>query len=1605
VIRALIAAVVVASAPVHAGNPSAVLVAQPVRAPVDPAAVSASEPYVPASVPEVTGEVSVSPDRGAALWLDPLDVVVVHHAKGAKLSFARIVGVAGTRASIVEAGSPASAEQTYLTQPAGRGDVWLISAAAPATIRVERPLVRSGRAAWEVTQRALLAWVDAGGVRPELPIVDGSGALSAQLDADAAIGGALEEHAKSDAVRTAVRAWRKAGVVAGVTAVRPFVAPQLALASLDDLDGTSGAITVPDPESSAPRPYQRVRGPRTINVELAGPGALRVELRGILPASDANATLAMTAPPAVSLAISAAGQLLGRRSLPAGYATSDDTALPTAFPRKQPVVSSEGNFLGERVALTIPLYPGTHRYAIAIAGGDLALRATVARRRVRLGEAITGVDDIETFVDEGRDALDDDRSAGAAIVRRLLDARAGAPVAAAAAPKDVAPLLRLAWIAATTSPDDRAVLAAVRDAASAKQRDAVWTLIARLALVRRDADGVAALLSLIPGQPPASIIPELVAALPAATALERIRNWRQAALDIAWRAQPLDPALSFADRAAWRGGEWALIAPTPRDPGAEAAAAQRWLVETRESGGEQLRSWRAGDLWKLAIGRKQTVVAAASTIDPARAALLDVYVTAPAKSAVKLTIDGKTFETPVSSAMERLQVAVLPGRHEIRLDAAAGALAWISHAPGAAVRGSDTARVQYYWPVAGMRTVLPTEATSSPIQVALRAIGTKPLSVTVRSDVGAPTELTLSPGELDATAHPLADASATGASISFALRLPAGSRMVWFETAEPERLLAAVFVRRARADAVPAAAEAKTAAHGDAIERVTALSRALARDPDDARARAERASELLDLGEPSLAREDLLRLLRVPAARRTASASIEDPLFARLEGFSEPTHIALLDAIKGPLPIAPAALALPADAKQRYVAARGDADALIELYQQTGAWQVAFEALDPSLPATSTALSYGVASRLRGVLDHPRVRRALVVSAALSGWATLTSTTGNAGQETLFSPEPILPPAPPVVIREALIAAPWPARTAHTLTASTTASLELDAPGNTGVHAQIKCVSRGHAATDRCALTARIDQGAPRALSVKRDAVGEVELGVLAAGRHVVELALANEGDIASARFVTDRAVAGVTAAEEGGRYPIEIERRAKVFVANRSPITATVLGESTLWVQARVVGTGARSASVVATPAKGVPVRATIALAQDRSSARGEAGRELVVSVPSDAFLLLPDPGPYQISVTPDRGEIVARLARREERTGKVPRTPEAWYADAPAVAAVFALPSPPAVAAIDAQPFSEPAPGRLGMLSLELAAGQDAFSEEDLLPARARNHVAGLVGHRRSLAGDRAWLTTRGYVRSREETKLVTGGDSELYLAHMPLGLSTQLRGSAVTQAFSMGRAWHVRGEARLARPFAPTGTLTVLPSLGFAYSWLNTTPQTVEVTTEEIDPAVFTKYRYAHDRTASARLALRWMPLQDLVGTLSIGGASNRDLQSADYVDASVRLQHLLPLPLVGDTYVSAGYHPRYRLADADRMESFLQHHVSSRVEWSVWTGGAGRFLLGLWNELDITPTESLPAFGASLRFELTSHRGLVDYAPDDSVFSSLLERRSFARMEPL
>ena len=297
--RSLLVAAVAAAAAAAAAWPGAaraadpdvtgvVFVAQPVRAPVAPERVTPVPPFVPAGVPEQSGEVTVGPDRAAALWLDPLDVVRVRHT--AALRFARVIGAEGVRARLDEPGAAIERGVTYLSQPPGRGDVWIIWADRAAAIRVERPVARDGRLIWDDTLRALLDWVDRGGARVAIPVADGASAAALALDADARLGAQIEAAWPSAKLRKAVRAWRKAARDRGAdrdpaarrAAARDHAARRPARHGRrrhGRRSARAGAAAVP-----------RVSGAGPWKLTLVGPGVLRVEARAVLPPITAAAT-------------------------------------------------------------------------------------------------------------------------------------------------------------------------------------------------------------------------------------------------------------------------------------------------------------------------------------------------------------------------------------------------------------------------------------------------------------------------------------------------------------------------------------------------------------------------------------------------------------------------------------------------------------------------------------------------------------------------------------------------------------------------------------------------------------------------------------------------------------------------------------------------------------------------------------------------------------------------------------------------------------------------------------------------------------------------------------------------------------------------------------------------------------------------------------------------------------------------------------------------------------------------------------------------------------------------------------------------------------------
>ncbi|MDQ3338199.1 MAG: hypothetical protein M4D80_23790 [Myxococcota bacterium] len=1613
-----------------------VFVPQPVRAPVAPDRVMPVAPFVPSGVGERTGVIDVGPDRAATLWLDALDVVQVRKVGGGgKVLLARVVGAAKTRATIAESGVAAASGITYLAQPPGGGDVWMIWADKPATIHVERPVVRDGRAIWETTQRALLAWVESGGARPAIPVVDGAYAAVLRIDADASTGAAIE--ALEPAQRAAVRAWRKASIVAELAAIRPFVMPQLRVEPLDSLEGMGAAVTVLGPRSIDPEPYRRVEKPRTIEVELEGPGALRIEARALLPAPRGGVSNAAELPD-VSIAIASEGAVAARRTVAATYATErddrDDSIAPEAFPSKQPLKSKEGDTLGERVMVAVPLYPGKHRYRIVLDGGALAVRATVARHRPRMTDAIR-TDSVDEHLADARDAIAGG-SPGARLVRALIDARAGKSLPANGAAPKLPASLQAAWLAATGDVRDRAALA---DAVKTADKAHAW--IHALAIARRlpDGDAVRALYAAVPGAPPASLVPDLVALLPRSTPLERVRNWPLAATLSASRTRPTDPTVTAAVRARWRAGEWAQLRPALDGRDDDLPASRRWLVEAEAQPLAVPRAWRGGDLVRLEPNQPRTVTATASTLDGSRAALLDVYVTAAEPPAgeqhpIDIIVDGKRMQTLALAPVERVQIAVTPGAHEVKIAGPKSLRGWVSQLPTAPVDAADRARVQSMWPAVldGTRMKFALPATDLPIEVTLRVAGANrdPLRVAIRTDVGPATELAITSTARDARARAVdALSGEVSEELSFVVWPARGAKTVWIDSSDASRIVASIATRRERTMAKRVLPSSKNMITSDLLGRVERASKTLATDPQDASALASRANDLLDLGEPSLAREDLIRLLKLPAAKKLASsAAIEEELFARLDESSDYTHVALAKRAEQPVLVGPALAvlvteklegALPAAIAARKELAAGNtlgaAKLLVGAYQATDRWPIALEAVDlltrvltdrkTTPPAGLISLTYGLAARTKLSIDTPRIRRALVVSATQSGWDTLNAVSTSAGHEVVLSTRPILPPAPAVLVREALVAPSWQARTAHTLTPGNAGVLDLALPAAMTLRAQVHCVRvrPDHARTDEpCNFTVRVDNGTPKPSTAPFGKTIDLPIA-LAAGRRVVEVALASEGDAASVRFVSEREIAGVTdPADAQGVFPVRIERRTKLFTASTQvPITTSVQGPATLWIQARALA-GASTAEVLATSSTSAPVKATLRLVADRDDdARGD-GRDLRISTPSDVFLVLPDATTYLVAVKPDKGELAARMALRDERRTKAPRAPGPWYTAAPTEVAAFSVALPPTIGAIEGETYEPPAMGRAGTLSIDLRAEQDTRGDEDVASREPGNYIEAGVGFRRSLSARRLWLNTRAGIRAREETNAIANGAAELYVDQLPLGATLQLAGIAYTQSFSEGRAWHVRGRARLGARWDLTDTLTARPTLGFGASYLNTTADIAAVAMDRLDPDVYSGYRDTHARDANGAFNVQWMPLQDLVGQVGLNATTNQDFSLArlDYAGANIGFRMLAPLPFLGDTMIATSYRPNYRFSDDHRPSGYWRHDIVTRIEWSVWTTTQGRFVLSAWDEYHPGKRNS---FGAGIRFDLVRHRGLADFSPNDAPFASLIDDRAYAPLE--
>ncbi|HWN69805.1 MAG TPA: hypothetical protein VNM90_19320, partial [Haliangium sp.] len=99
---------------------------------------------------------------------------------------------------------------------------------------------------------------------------------------------------------------------------------------------------------------------------------------------------------------------------------------------------------------------------------------------------------------------------------------------------------------------------------------------------------------------------------------------------------------------------------------------------------------------------------------------------------------------------------------------------------------------------------------------------------------------------------------------------------------------------------------------------------------------------------------------------------------------------------------------------------------------------------------------------------------------------------------------------------------------------------------------------------------------------------------------------------------------------------------------------------------------------------------------------------------------------------------------------------------------------------------------------------------------------------------------------------------------------------------------------------------------------------------------------------------------------------------------------------PWPRIGFPVFELNYRPGYRFADATRRRSYMRHDLGVRLDWSLWNGRAGRWLLEVRDEAYLsTGWGNRNVFLIGLRYDAVDGRGLRDMLPIEYRFDELIE----------
>lgn len=717
--------------------------------------------------------------------------------------------------------------------------------------------------------------------------------------------------------------------------------------------------------------------------------------------------------------------------------------------------------------------------------------------------------------------------------------------------------------------------------------------------------------------------------------------------------------------------------------------------------------------------------------------------------------------------------------------------------------------------------------------------------------------------------------------------------------------------------------------------------------------------------------------------------------------------------------------------------------AMVKLHEDTRTWQVAHDAcaivgrlleLGHKHPGLAS-FAYGVSKELGGVGTLPIARRVLNMASPLSGWDPIHSSNQSGGfQNVMVEPDPD-ELEPRAAINNALIAPPWRDQgPSHILRPGKSAQLTVNLLQPTSLRADIWCrrllLARPGDSPD-CRVTVRVDgQTIPNGYNGQVYDAQPVPLAqvlpfitpVLSNGTHHIHVELASTSRLhrAAVRFSGDRPVAGSSTAvksKHGTIYPIPFRKKETVFQAMPTPaqnIVVLVNGPTTLRVNSRTDSTSPASAlNITVQNQAGTGFKRALPLSRKNAPNAAlrwgiQQFRHLTDS--ATVFIPIPDDGPHTVTLAPDVSVAYVRMAMRVDQAGKKPQTPSYWKPEIRPEDELIRWPGA-ANEIVELKGGYWDRPGDRGTFSVEAAVRRNLMEDEDTIPLQTRLDVT--LNWRKQIVDDLVWLHMGVLGRRHFDGRSVFGARARVQTALLPLGLRTYATAQLFTQVVDANPEdnngaqleWRVTGRVDIERPVRLTPDLQLLPELSVRTSDLSLNFDQVPVPGPEIDTDVYSLYTFFHRHTVIPRVALRWRPFQDQIGSWSVSAVPNADLVSLDRVHTTLSWTSLVHLAHHHFAVARVSYRPSYRFYDEDRFDAYTRHDFSARLEASLWTGRTGRLLLRARAATYLSRLYGRRhTFSIGLTYDLTGGRGLRDMFSFEEDFDPYAEGRLFTYDEP-